>query len=305
MRSVVRRKDFAPAMLPAGPRFDGLESPGNRSMAVFIEFLAGSGLAIFFHWVLHYPEAAYTIFGVGILLSLATYMLRVEVEDTREKLSARYYQAHEITFSIAQIADPECQTKAQEIIAGAKTTIDLLQRGYIPMDESEFYLEGARLSEHALRQIKAVDPMTHSWGTRGAHYNFYQANLRAVERGIRLLRIFVIEREDLADPEVQNVLLAHQRDGIDIRLAYREELPSPSDASSHTTIGSFHFAIYDDQVATEAYDKPAKYFGQKTAQPAEIAKYLHMFDLIEHGSHPVVLENEQIVPASDTLQPAT
>lgn len=272
-------------------------------MAILIEFLAGSGLAIFFHWVLHYPEAAYTIFGVGVLLSLATYLLREEVSRTRENLSERYYQAHEITFSIAQIADPECQCKAQEIIAGTKKTIDLLQRGYIPMDESEFYLEGARLCDHATRQIKAVDPMTHGWGTRGAHHNFYQANLHARERGVKLTRVFVIDRNDLTDPEVQTVLLAHQKDGLDIRLAYHDELPAPSDVSGRSTISSVHLAIYDDQVATEVYDKPGKYFGQKTAQPTEVGKYLHMYDLIAHGAHPVVLENERIVPASDTLLP--
>jgi hypothetical protein len=63
-------------------------------MAILIEFLTGSGLAIFFHWVLHSPEVAYTVFGIGILLSLATYFLREEMEHTREKLSERYYQAH-------------------------------------------------------------------------------------------------------------------------------------------------------------------------------------------------------------------
>lgn len=169
------------------------------------------------------------------------------------------------------------------------------------MDESEFYLEGARLSDHAIRQIKAVDPMIHGWGTRGAHHNFYQANLRARERGITLTRIFVVGRDELADIEVQTVLLAHKRDGIEIRLAYRDELPAPSDISGRSTISSFHFAIYDDQTATEVYDKPGKYFGQKTAQPAEVAKYLYMYDLIEHGSHPIVLENDRIVPASDAL----
>lgn len=45
-------------------------------MAILTEFLAGSGLAIFFHWVPHYQEAAYTICGVGLLLSLATCLLR-------------------------------------------------------------------------------------------------------------------------------------------------------------------------------------------------------------------------------------
>ena len=58
-----------------------------QNIAALVEFLAGSGLAIFFHLVLDYPEAAYVIFGMGILLSLGTYLLREDIEKTREALS--------------------------------------------------------------------------------------------------------------------------------------------------------------------------------------------------------------------------
>jgi ABC-type iron transport system FetAB permease component len=118
-----------------------------QNVAVLIEFLAGSGFAIFFHRVFQYPEAAYTIFSIGILLSLATYLLRENIENTREKLLEQYHQAHELTFAIARISDPECQSKAHELIESAMRTILLLQQGYIPMDETEFNLEGAKQME--------------------------------------------------------------------------------------------------------------------------------------------------------------
>src|SRR6185369_3188877 len=105
-----------------------------QNMAVFIEFLAGSGLAIFFHWVLHFPEAAYSIFGIGILLSLATYLLREDLEKTRHVLIDQYHQAHEITFAVAQIGDQQCRTKAEEMLTGVKRTIAMLQQGFIPLD---------------------------------------------------------------------------------------------------------------------------------------------------------------------------
>jgi len=91
-------------------------------MAIFIEFVTGSGLAVLFYWVLHYKEAAYIIFGVGILLSLATYLVREEMENTREGLLDQYCKAHETTFAIAGITDPECQSKAQEIMSGTMKT---------------------------------------------------------------------------------------------------------------------------------------------------------------------------------------
>ena len=77
-----------------------------QGMAVFIEFLASAGLAIFFHFALHNPEASYTIFGIGILLSLATYLLREDLENTHQDLVYQYHQAHELTFALAQISDP-------------------------------------------------------------------------------------------------------------------------------------------------------------------------------------------------------
>ena len=62
-----------------------------QEMANFIEFIASAGLAIFFHLVLNNPGVAYSIFGIGILLSLATYLLREDLEKTRLVLVEQYH----------------------------------------------------------------------------------------------------------------------------------------------------------------------------------------------------------------------
>jgi hypothetical protein len=275
-----------------------------KEMAVFIEFLVGSGLAMFFHMVLHNTDAAYMIFGIGVLLALATYLVREEIGATRKRLAEQYHQAHEIPFAIARITDPECQARAHEIMGRVKRTIALLQEGYIPLDESEFYLECARLSDQATHRIKAVDPLTPGWGTRGTLRNFYQANLRALDRGVKITRIFVLNREDLQDQEVQKMLCAQYGDNVDVRIAYRDEIPTASDISGRDTNTSCDFAIYDDRVATDVFIQPGRYFGKKTGQPAEVAKYLHIYELIEHCAHAVTEEGGRIVPAAATLQAA-
>ncbi len=272
-----------------------------HNMAVFIEFLAGSGLAIFFHMVLHDVEAAYIIFGIGILLSLATYLLREDIAQSREKLIDQYDHSHEITFAIARMTDPECQAKAHEIMAGAKRTLALLQQGYIPLDETEFYLKGTKYMDECRNRARMVDPVTIGWDSRGAMVNYYQANLRALERGLQITRIFVINREELADATVQKVLLTQLRDGIEVRIAYRDELPTASDISGRDTNSSFDFAIYDDQVATEVFSQPGRYFGRKTRVPALVGNYRNLFDLIEHASHAVALTEDQAVLAADLL----
>ena len=183
----------------------------THNMAILIEFVTGSGLAILFHWVLHYKEAAYIIFGFGMLLSLATYLIREQMEKTRERCWC-YNNAHETTFAIAGIADPECQAKANEIMAGTMKTIHLLQQGYIPLEQSEFYLEGAK-------RVDQASGMSTRWilspqaGKPGAFLNFYQANLRALQRGVKVTRTFVLNQDDLAEPSVQKILLAQLATG--------------------------------------------------------------------------------------------
>ena len=279
-------------------------SKNIQNMAVLIEFLAGSGLAIFFHLVLHSPEVAYIIFGIGILLSLATYLIREDLEKTRHELIGQYHQAHEVTFAIAQICDAECHSKAEAMLSGIKRTIVQLQQGFIPLDETEFYLEGAKCTDHAMRRMKTVDPITNGWYTRGALVNYYQSNLRALERGVAITRIFVMNHEDLDDPDSQKIMLAHYRDGIDIRIAFREELPTASNMTGRDTNSSFDFAIFDDQVATEVFPQSGTYFGRKTNQAVNVDKLLQFYELIEHSSHVLAIEDERIILASDALKAA-
>lgn len=268
-----------------------------QNVAVLIEFLAGSGLAIFFHLVLNYSQGAYIIFGTGLLLSFATYLIREEVERTRGTLLDQYNQAHEITFAVASIGDPECQTKAHEIVASTKRTLALLQQGCMPLDETEFYLEVTRCSDQTNRIIRTVDPLTTEWITRGSLVNLYQGNLRSLERGTKITRIFVTEFEDAASQDIQSILRGQFQDGVDIRIAYRRDLPVTGDMGGFEGNPSFNFTVHDDHIVTDVILQSSKYFGMKTKEPSLVGKYLHLFDLIEHVAHAVVLENDMVVPA--------
>jgi hypothetical protein len=273
-----------------------------HNMAVLIEFMAGAGLAIFFHLVLDSPQVAYNIFGIGILLSLATYLLREDLDKTRLELIDQYHQAHEVTFAISKISDAECHAKAESMLTGIKRTIVLLQQGFIPLDETEFYLESAKCSDQAIRRMKTVDPITNGWHTRGAMVNYYQSNLRALDRGVAITRIFVMNHEELSDPESQKVLLAQHNDDIEIRIAYREELPTASNLSGRDTNSSFDFAIYDDHIATEVFPQSGTYFGRKTSQAVNLDKFLRLYELIEHSSHAIAVEDERVIIASDAVK---
>jgi hypothetical protein len=149
--------------------------------------------------------------------------------------------------------------------------------------------------DQSTRQVNAVDPLTAGWDSRGALLNFYQANLRALQRGVRVTRTFVVNRDEFEDQNVQMVLFHQLGDGIDVRIAFRDELPVISGISGRDTNNTFDFAIYDDRVVTDVFNQPGRYFGRKTSQPAEVAKYLNFYTLIEHSSHIAALKDDRVV----------
>jgi hypothetical protein len=115
----------------------------------------------------------------------------------------------------------------------------------------------------AVHHAKMVDRITTGWDSRGALHNFYQANLRAIERGVKITRIFVVNRENLAEPDFQKVLLTQHGNDINVRIAFHDELPSTTNISNRNTDSSFDFAIYDDRVVTDVFSKQGKYFCRK------------------------------------------
>ena len=251
-------------------------------MAILIEFVIGSLLAIYFHWVLDYQEAAYILFGMGILLSLATYLLKHEILISQKSLATLFQGDHELSRALAAITDHECQLKSQELLNDFKKNLAQLERGYLLLNEAEFYLEGVKGVTQSRSHIKAVDPLEVGWESRGAVRNYYQANLQALARGVQITRVFVISRRDLLNPDVQKILQTQQTDGVEVLITYREDLPLNE---ANQDVYSLDFAIYDDAFITDRGREKGLYFGKRTQKPQEIAKYQRLFDLIQHHAH--------------------
>lgn len=262
-----------------------------QSMAALIEFLVGGGLGIFFHWVLHNKDASYTIFGIGTLMSLATYLIKEQMGHVRTNLLEQYRHCHEVTFALASISDPACQAKAQELFSTLSVNIPLLQKGYIPLDESEFYLEAAKAADAAEKTIDAIDTLFPRWTPYGGIVNFYQANLRAVERGVKVRRVFFITREEFRSSDVEKIILTQISDGIDIRIVFRDEIPAVTGWGSSS---SFNFTVYDGRVVTEVEAGHRTFFGIKTTQKQEVEQFLRLFTLLEHSTHRIVLKDGRV-----------
>jgi hypothetical protein len=251
-------------------------------MAILIEFIIGSLLAIYFHWVLQYKEAAYILFGFGVLLALATYLLKHEILVSQKKLAILFQGNHELSIALAAITDPECQLKSQELLIDFKKNLAQLERGYLLLNEAEFYLEGVKRVSQSQKSVKAVDPLEVGWDSRGAVLNYYQANLQALARGVQITRIFVLSRRDLLNPDVQKILQQQLSDGVEVLITYREDLPLNE---ANQDVYSLDFAIYDDRFITDRGREKGLFFGKQSQKAQEIAKYQRLFDLIQHHAH--------------------
>lgn len=156
-------------------------------------------------------------------------------------------------------------------------------------------LEATKAADATQRTLKSVNPLTPGWDTRGAIIKYYQANRRALERGVRITRTFVMRRDQLRDAEVQKMLRTHYEDGIEVKVAYRDELPAGGEAG-WTKDCSFNFGVYDDRLVVDV-SAPAPYYGVKTSQHGELARYLKLLDLVDHASHAVMLCDNEIIQA--------
>jgi hypothetical protein len=196
----------------------------------------------------HYEEASYILFGFGILLSLATYLVQHQILISQKLLAALFESNHELSRAFAAITDHECQLKSQELLTNFKKNLLQLERGYLLLNEAEFYLEGVKGVMQSHQHIKAVDPLEVGWESRGAVRNYYQANLEALARSVQITRVFVLSRRDVLNPEVQKILQQQCADGIEVLITYREDLPLHE---AHQDVYSLDFAIYDDTFVTD------------------------------------------------------
>ncbi|MEW5755945.1 MAG: hypothetical protein AB1810_06535 [Pseudomonadota bacterium] len=269
-------------------------SSKGSHLTVLIEFIVSAGLGIYFHWVLHWEKEAYLVLAVGMLLTLATYLVLEEIGRTRSLILGRYEHAHSLLSALSKIDEPECQQRAHNLLASAERTLTLLQSGYIPLDESEFYLEAARAASQSRQQIQAVDTFPHGWDSKGAMCNYYLANVQAVARGVKVIRVFVLTRLELNNPAVQRVLQGQLGDGIDVRVAFSEELRTGSGENVPWRDASQDFALYDGRTVAERIGPAVTHFGRKTQCASEIQRYRRWFEIIEHHAYPVELRDGRV-----------
>ena len=153
---------------------------------------------------------------------------------------------HQIAKSYMTVQGTEMELfrqKAKDTLEECRDILGGLERGYMlaePGGKYAYGTKGVLLAKHNVKAIAYEE--IEVWRTPHLKSTL-QANAQAVKRGVQIQRIFIVSNESLA--KAGDVLQEHQSAGIQVYVAFPENLPSEQLLES--------YLIIDDKVLVTFY----------------------------------------------------
>lgn len=254
-------------------------------MRTLVEFLVAAGLALLFHFGLSLEREAYVLFGVGVLLTLAVYLIldRLRAAETRTVEAVAH--AHRIESALERIQDPEAVVKSRSVLDTTHHVLVLLGDGAIPLTEGEYYFEAGQCLARCTREMYAVNSVdVTDWVGKVQKRKYYEDQVRTRGRGVAIARIFVLRRGDLEDPDVLRTIRHQQDDGIAVRVAWQEDVAFSGREGVDVVT---NFVLFDDKVLIARTPLLGLYYGKKTRAPGEIERYRRTYELLDQYARPL------------------
>jgi hypothetical protein len=114
---------------------------------------------------------------------------------------------------------------------------------------------------------------------------------------VAIARIFVLHRTELDKPEIMETLQHQQSDGIAVRVAFYEDLAfSGRDGIEMPT----NCVIFDENVLIVRTPLLGIYYGKKSHDAEEIARYKRTYDIFDQHARPF---EDLVCPAPARSQP--
>jgi hypothetical protein len=262
-------------------------------MRTLLEFLVAAGLALMFHFGLRLEREAYVLFGVGVLLTLAVHLVLDRMHALHRQTAEAINRVTRLEATLERVKDPEAVVKGRAVIETAQQVLGLLSQGTIPLTEGEYYYEASRCLDRCEREITAVNSVDITdWIGKVQKINYYRNQVRTSRRGVAIARIFVIHRNELTNPDVVRTIVNQRDDGITVRLALYEDLMfSGRDGIEMPT----NFVLFDGRELIARTPLLGMYYGKKSHDPGEIARYRRVYEILDQHARPV----EALVPRAE------
>ncbi len=166
--------------------------------------------------------------SVGISVAAFIWALKWEINrELRDKLP--------LYTLLESIEDEDLYDRAKTAIEECRVELENLSKGILRIEPGRTFHYAIRFADYAKHHFRAVhvgleEEYFKMWDSSGEQ-QWYQHNLELVKRGVIFERIFVLSQTTAIDntsgklsPAISAVLQKQQRDGIRVRVVWKEKL---------------------------------------------------------------------------------
>lgn len=246
-----------------------------------VTFLATAVLTLISEFVLNLSrEGTYITFATGSLIALGTTVLKAEV--VRE-IKGEFGGVLSLYDTLSKVEDEGVREWVYDL---AKQ----FSRGELPPYVAAVYSRRliAEVKETLQTSDYSPDPgAIAAWTDSPRYKTWFAANLEAMDRGVRIERVFVLRKQEAMsggqwDDRVRSILQQHYDAGIEVRVLWVEDLvggPAQRNLEQNFAIyDSREVLVQDGRTTTRIFRPPSEKVAEYRAIYEEQKKYSHRWN---------------------------
>ena len=234
------------------------------------------------------PTEVELVSGLTIIsLTLVLFIFKQSIlTNIEEKL--------EVYKRLEAIDDPDMREQGKIYVNELNAKLDELSRGLLIGSTPDLIrflsdkVEGAKSSVKATLLLETPEQL-YKWQYPPANY-YYEINKKVVSKGKEFVRIFLLRkesfvRENIFDPKAEEIILGQVKDGIDVYIAWLDEITDPESRQDFVIVDSELVYINDTGAISTG--------GWRTRiskSSHEVANYQRKFSIIRtYSSRPEIV----------------
>lgn len=232
---------------------------------------------------LNIPAEAYLPTAIGFLITASAILVKREIVS-----HLHLYR------TAAEIEDTELRQHAMHQIQECAEKLESIKQGILRLSPEEFFryivdrMDGVRESVQAIHMALDLEAML-IWEEDPGVRNYYQANRRAVAKGVRIQRIFLLDPRVALHERANAVLSQQDRDGIEVLIKV---------VRAGEVEGIEEFMLYDRRDVQVNERLPAgRYTGVSIVKGARVASYEKRFLNLKASARAFA----EVVPGESTI----
>jgi hypothetical protein len=166
---------------------------------------------------------------IGLLITMSTYILKNHItfeNSIQSEEHKKYLEIVRLWAELQNLEDEELREMAAKHVYDTTKKLRRLNEGRWIVERShEIDTAIMRFLKDTQETIKATHIGVSKWGEK-ANEVIFKENVKAVDRNVRITRVFILTNEDCDNPVARRVIENHKRAGINVLCVKSSELQS-------------------------------------------------------------------------------